>query len=167
MIGLIVCSSLAEHAGMAQSATSSASADAKLRITSTLQVVVVSAVDFGAVGLGTTSPIRLDPNTGTVSPGGLSGTVGQFRIQGGNSEEVILSYTSSHPQNSRLLFSPTVVGARTGRNQSSAKALASNTRVRLSSVGRYHVWVGGNVDISSASVGDYTGSFTLTATYIF
>lgn len=67
---------------------------------------------------------------------------------------------------STLLFNYRVAGNNTD-DQSTAELLSQDNRdFEFNSEGRFYIWIGGNVDISTASPGNYQGEFTLEIDYI-
>lgn len=152
--------------GYSQSATDDATARAQITIVGSINVIVQSQVDFGMIVVGSASTVTLDPNTGAVTAGNGAVSVGKFRVQGEGPQTVLLNFASSNPA-STVTFTPSIVGARGNNSQASATPLTDGAQVTLNNAGRYHVWIGGTLGIASASAGVYSGSFTLTATYVF
>lgn len=67
---------------------------------------------------------------------------------------------------STLLFNYRVAGNNTD-DQSTAELLSQDNRdFEFNSEGRFYLWIGGSVDISTASPGNYQGEFTLEIDYI-
>lgn len=162
--GLLSCI-LGQHV-MGQSVTDDATANSRINIIGSIEVRVLNQLDFGTVAVGSAPSVTLDPNTGAVTAGNGAVSVGKFRVQGEGPQTVILNFGSANPD-ANVLFMPNVIGARGGNAQATATTLSDGAQVQLNNSGRYHVWVGGALDISSASAGVYSGSFTLTATYVF
>ncbi len=67
---------------------------------------------------------------------------------------------------STLLFNYQVAGNNVD-DQSTAELLGQDNRdFEFNSEGRFYLWIGGSVDISTASPGNYQGEFTLEIEYI-
>lgn len=149
-----------------QSAVDDATANSRINIIGSIEVRVQNQLDFGTIAVGSATTVTLDPNTGAVTAGNGAVTVGKFRIQGEGPQTVLVNFGSTNPD-ANVLFTPSVTGATGNNAQASSVALSDGAQVSLSNGGRYHVWIGGTLDISSATAGVYSGSFTLTATYVF
>lgn len=67
---------------------------------------------------------------------------------------------------STLMFNYQVAGNNVD-DQSTAELLGQDNRdLEFNSEGRFYLWIGGSVDISTASPGNYQGEFTLEIDYI-
>lgn len=154
------------HAGVAQPVQVTETASTNIKIVSAIQVTVLSNVDFGTLALDASS-VTLNPKTGAVTAGNGAVSVGKVRIAGEAEQSVIISYQAVALPNQTATFSPSVVGAHGTNGQSNATALASGTSVTLNKNGRYHVWVGGDLNVASASTGAFSGRVTITAAYNF
>lgn len=153
-------------AGVAQPVQVTETASTNIKIVSAIQITVLNNVDFGTLALDASS-VTLNPKTGAVTAGNGAVSVGRVRIEGEAAQGVIISYQAVALPNQTATFTPSVIGAQGVKGQSNATALASGTAVTLNRNGRYHVWVGGDLNVASASTGAFSGRVTITAAYNF
>lgn len=149
----------------AQSATDDATGKAFINVIGSLSVVAEFQLDFGTIVVGSANSVTLDPNTGAVTAGDGNVTVGKFQIFAADKSTITIDYTATDPD-TNIGFTPSVVGDKGNNNQATAAALNSGDNVQTNNNGRYRVWVGGTLDLTGATAGSYSGSFTLTITYV-
>lgn len=156
---LLVCSGLClPSVGAAQSSASEA-ATISANVIKALSLAKLSAgnLSFGLAARGSTDQINY-----------RSSGAAHFRSTGQVASSIDVSFTTTTLSNgaSSLTFTPTVAG-NTVDNKNAASVLNSGTDVTLhGTTGEYFLWVGGTLVVSSAAtLGAYSGAWTLTLAY--
>lgn len=130
-----------------------------------ITLTVSGTLNFGTVVAGTT-PAALSANT--------NGSAPLFTATANGATSLTVTYgatVSLTGPGTALTFTPSVVGANSSSNQSSATSVASGSTVTTSgstgSAGHYYFWLGGSLAAIPAAQtpGTYSGSFTLTVNY--
>ena len=130
-----------------------------------ITLTVSGTLNFGTVVAGTT-PAALSANT--------NGSAPLFTATANGATSLTVTYgatVSLTGPGTALTFTPSVVGANSSSNQSSATSVASGSTVTTSgstgSAGHYYFWLGGSLAAIPAAQapGSYSGSFTLTVNY--
>lgn len=131
-------------------------------ITSTIEVITIQSMD-----LAETEAIN---DRITVNPQ-QSPNAGKMIAIGNPDSEIRISYLEQRELTevngtNNLIFNYEVAGNEQD-DQSSAELLSQENRdFELNDEGRFYLWVGGSVDISTVGPGNYEGDFTVEIEYI-
>lgn len=139
-----------------------------IRLEATAQVAgSIEVITIESMNLEEVKPendiISIDPQN--------SPYAGKMIAIGGSNSDIRISYIQEREltqQNgsSTLIFNYQLAG-NTEDDQSSSEFLDRENRdFELNDQGRFYLWIGGSVDISTASPGNYQGEFTLDIEYI-
>lgn len=146
----------------AQNSDSEISINVSAELITSIEMITVQSMKLSEAE-AVNSIIRINPQN--------SAFAGKIIAIGQPNAEIRVSFLEkrelTHNQSSsNLLFNYEVAG-NSQDNQSSAEILErENRELKLNSEGEFFLWIGGSVDISTASPGNYQGDFTLEVDYI-
>lgn len=155
--------------GLTNSANSQASADVSAEVVGTVEVNKIEDVSFGQIVQN--SEPDLDPNNpGSSSDVGASAQVGEFVVDSGGENDVILNFSTTVEltgPGDDITFSSNLVGDSDESNQSSALQRSDGEQVTTSPDGFFYLWLGGDLGTIPAAqeFGEYDGTFTITVTF--
>lgn len=132
------------------------------QVTSSIEMITIESMDL--------TKAEPEDNRITINPQNSSNS-GKMVAIGNPNSDIRISYLEQRELTQRqgsetLLFEYEVAG-NTEDDQSSAELLDRENRdFEFNEQGRFYLWIGGSVDISTASPGNYEGEFTLDVEYI-
>ncbi|PAU93295.1 hypothetical protein CK503_12800 [Aliifodinibius salipaludis] len=131
---------------------------------------VISSIEMITINSMNLSEVEPENNRISINPQN-STNAGKMIAIGNPNSEIRISYLEqrelTQPQRSETLIFNYEVAGNTEDDQSSAKILDRENRdFEFNEDGRFYLWIGGNVDISTASPGNYQGEFTIDIEYI-
>jgi hypothetical protein len=156
---LLLCAGLFLPARVAAQSSDSEVATVDATVIKSLSLTKLSSgsLTFGLSAQGTTDQINYK-----------AAMAAKYRAVGEVSTTVDVSFTTATLTNggSSLTYTPTVAG-NTVDNKNTATVLSSGVDITLhGTTGEHYLWVGGNLVVpSSATLGAYTGTWTLTLAY--
>lgn len=145
-----------------QNAIDEISVEISAQVISSIEMVTIQSMNISEAER-TNQQIQIDPQT--------SSNAGKMIAIGNPNRNIRISFLeqrelTNEGGSSTLLFNYQVAG-NTQDDQSSAELLDSENRdLKFNEKGRFYLWIGGSVDISNASPGNYQGEFTLNIEYI-
>lgn len=160
LLGLLICN--ASPAVAQQNGNPEITIDVSANVITTIEVVTLQSMKL-AQAEAQNDRITIDPRQ--------SANAGKMIAIGSPNSEIRISFLEQRELTQRqgsdnLLFNYEVAG-NTEEDQSSAEIMDRENRdFEFNEEGRFYLWIGGNVDISTASPGNYQGEFTLEIEYI-
>ena len=162
-IAAIICAFLLSPSALsAQNADSDVSIDVSAQVISSIEMITIQSMQLSG-SEARNNQIQINPQQ--------SANAGKMIAIGNPNSEIRISFLEQREltqQNSAesLLFDYQVAG-NTQDDQSTAEILDRENRdFEFNSEGRFYIWIGGSVDISTATPGNYQGEFTLEIDYI-
>lgn len=146
----------------AQNADPNVSINVSAEVISSIEMITVQSMQLSQVE-PVNDVITVDPKKSTYT--------GKIIAIGNPNAEIQISFLKQRELTQQrgannLLFNYVIAGNNED-DQSSAEILESDNRgLRMNKNGRFYLWVGGSVDISTANPGSYQGEFTLEVDYI-
>lgn len=146
----------------AQRSTGDISINVSAHIISSIKMVTIKSIDL-AEAEPVNEIIRVNPRT--------SSNAGKIVAMGAPNSDIRISYLEqrelSHRRSSSTLLFNYKVAGNNQDDQSSSKLLDhENREFKFNKEGKFYLWIGGSVDISTAVPGNYQGEFTLDIEYI-
>lgn len=138
------------------------SIDVSAEVISSIEMITIQSMQLEQAE-AQNNRIQLDPQS--------SPNAGKMIAIGVPNTEIRLSFLERRELTRRngsesLIFDYELAG-NTQDDQSTAEILDSENRdLEFNSEGRFYIWIGGSVDISTATPGNYQGEFTLEIDYI-
>lgn len=131
---------------------------------------VISSIEMITINSMNLSEVEVENDQISINPQNSS-NAGKMVAIGNPNSEIRISYLEqrelTQPQRSETLIFNYRVAGNTEDDQSSAEILSRENRdFEFNEDGRFYLWIGGNVDISTASPGNYQGEFTIDIEYI-
>ncbi len=131
---------------------------------------VISSIEMITINSMKLSEVEVENNRISIDPQNSS-NAGKMIAIGNPNSEIRISYLEqrelTNPQGSETLIFNYEVAGNTEDDQSSAEILYRENRdFEFNENGRFYLWIGGSVDISTASPGNYQGEFTVDIEYI-
>ncbi len=131
-------------------------------VVSTIEIVTIQSMNLSEAE-SVNEQIQINPQT--------SSNAGKMIAMGTPNSEIRISFLQQREltseQGAESLFFNYEVAGNTEDDQSTAEILDQENRdFELNNNGRFYLWIGGSVDISTAPPGNYQGEFTLDIEYI-
>lgn len=150
------------HSVIAQDALNKVSISVSAKVISTIEMITIQSMNLSKAQ-AINNRIQINPQT--------SSNAGKMIAIGTPKSDIRISFlqqrelTRSNGSES-LQFNYKVAG-NTRDDQSTAEMLDHENRdFEFNDQGRFYLWIGGDVDISTATPGNYQGEFTLEIEYI-
>lgn len=132
------------------------------KVVQSIEMITVNSMEFGNTQPGQNeiyiNPIG-SPNAGYMIAVGTPES--EFRLN--YSSEVELTQTDG---DGRLIFRYEISGKDTDNQSTSDLFENENQVMQFNKEGRYHIWLGGRLNIENAAPGNYEGDFTIEIEYI-
>ena len=144
------------------SAQSDVSISVNASITSSIELITIQSMKLSKAE-AQNNIIRINPTT--------SINAGKMIAIGTPNSEITISFLerrelTRNQGTETLIFNYSIAG-NDQDDQTSAQILdADNRDLSFNEEGRFYLWIGGSVDISTAAPGNYSGEFTLEIEYI-
>lgn len=131
---------------------------------------VISSIELVTLQSIRISRANVINNVVTVNPL-ANNNAGKMVAMGAPNSEITISFQPSqeliHLNGTGSLTFNYMVAGNDVDDQSSAELLElQSRRLRFNSDGKFYIWIGGSVDLSTAEPGGYRGNFTLEIEYI-
>jgi len=146
-----------------------ATANVTAEVVGTVSVDKIEDVNFGSI-VQNSNPV-INPNApGSSSQVGSSFTIGEFVVDSGGENDVILNFSTSVAMSgpgNNLTFTTNLVGDADDANQSTATQRTNGEQVTTAPNGAFYLWLGGDLGAIPANqdFGEYSGTFTITVTF--
>ncbi|MFH5833719.1 hypothetical protein ACG2F4_06220 [Halalkalibaculum sp. DA3122] len=150
------------HAGKVNAQGNDVSIDVSANVISSVELLTLRSMQLSG-DEAINEVIQIDPTT--------SANAGKMVAYGTPNSDIRISYLTSRELTrmqgtETLMFNYRVAGNQQ-EDQGSAELLdIENREFRFNQDGKFFLWIGGNVDISTATPGNYQGEFTLEIEYI-
>lgn len=156
------CSFLQPDTATAQNSDSDISINVSAEVVSTIEIITIQSMQLSGAE-AKNDRITINPRN--------SANAGKMIAIGNPSSEIRISYLKqrelSQVQGAETLIFDYQLAGNTEDDQSTAQLLDRENRdFKFNGDGRFYLWIGGSVDISTASPGNYEGEFTVDIEYI-
>jgi len=147
---------------LAQNVASDVSIDVSAQVISSIEMITIQSMQLNGAETEN-NRIQINPQA--------SANAGKMIAIGTPNSDIRISFLQQRELTRRngsesLIFNYQLAG-NAQDDQATAEILDSENRdFQFNSEGRFYIWVGGNVDISTATPGNYQGEFTLEIDYI-
>lgn len=150
--------------------TSAQNGNNNTKININVSAQVISTIEMITIQSMNLTKAKEINNVITIDPLNSS-SAGKMIVVGNPGSDIRISYLEQHEltrkQGSETLQFNYRVAGNTEDDQSTAELLDHENRdFEFNEQGRFYLWIGGSVDISAASPGNYEGEFTVDIEYI-
>ncbi|HKK46730.1 MAG TPA: DUF4402 domain-containing protein [Balneolaceae bacterium] len=155
-------SATAPSVAKAQSKTNDVSINVSTKVISSIEMITIQSMSLSKANMRN-DRITIDPQT--------SSNAGKMIATGTPNADIRISFLRQRELTQSkgaktLIFNYRVAG-NSKDDQSTAEMLNRENRdFKFNSNGHFYLWIGGSVDISSATPGNYQGEFTVDVEYI-
>lgn len=159
---LLILFVLLSEAGTAFAQSGNVSISVSANVISSIEYITIRSIDLTQAE-AEDQQISVDPSRGS--------NAGKMIAEGSPNSKISISFQQiqelSHDEDGPpLLFNYRVAG-NTKDDQSTAELLQQDNReFRFNENGEFYLWIGGDVDISAAFPGNYSGAFTVDMEYL-
>jgi len=146
----------------AQETNNKVSISVSAQVISSIEMITIHSMDLSSAK-PQNNRLRIDPQT--------SGNAGKMVATGTPNADIRISFLRQRELTRRngsetLIFNYRVAG-NAKDDQSTAEILNRENRdFKFNDKGHFYLWIGGNVDLSTAAPGNYQGEFTVDIEYI-
>ena len=154
LIAVLIFSTSSLFAQVVGIGDQTASATVTIGIKPALSIAAAGTVDFGSVLSSESGNKIVDPGSGAL-----------FTVSGHQTGSVIVDFPAALVLTGpgALSFVPDVQ-ATSGNTYVGNSSVTSGTRENMT-LGNLYLWLGWSIDVTTATEGDYTGSFAITVAY--
>lgn len=162
LLGLLLLFAIAALPGIVSAQDQEISISVSAQVVATIEMVTIQSMDLSKVE-AENGMIRIDPIS--------SSNAGKMIAIGSPNAEIRLSFLEQRALTRQqgtetLQFNYRVAGNDQDDQQTAELLNRENRDFSFNARGRFYLWIGGSVDISSANPGNYRGEFTVDIEYI-